>query len=159
MSIEDCRFLSITDNLFERLMKNKEVQKEVLEYFKEVLEGWHPEDFSEVDTKAFRDTIFKEHKDELTNEIISDLKKENSDLKEKLQEFRSMKCFQISESDMKKIHEWDRTHECTIKKVNGQKCVGAIDGHLTFMFTPTSLGSFVKVKCACGKELELEYNF
>jgi hypothetical protein len=32
---------------------------------------------------------------------------------------------------------------------------GAIGGAVTYSFTPTSLGEVVKVKCACGKELDV----
>jgi len=32
---------------------------------------------------------------------------------------------------------------------------GAIGGALTYIFGPTSIGVVVKVKCACGKELDV----
>lgn len=32
---------------------------------------------------------------------------------------------------------------------------GAIGGALTYSFTPTTLGVVIKVKCACGKEIDV----
>ena len=57
--------------------------------------------------------------------------------------------FELCSEEIKKLNEWDK-HECTVK--NNQ---GAIGGRLTFFFTPTSLGTIIKVKCGCGEEIDL----
>ncbi len=57
--------------------------------------------------------------------------------------------FQLSQKDFEKIEKWDTTHDCCIQSE------GACGGRLTYSFTPTSLGTVIKVQCACGKEIDL----
>ncbi len=38
---------------------------------------------------------------------------------------------------------------------NPNSPAGAIGGTLTYCFTPTSIGCCVRVKCACGEEIDL----
>ena len=64
------------------------------------------------------------------------------------------KIFEISDEEYNKIQEWDNTHECIHKPKYGiKKYCGAIGGHLSIEFHPTSIGEIVIVKCGCGKEL------
>ncbi|MDF2879955.1 MAG: hypothetical protein K0R54_512 [Clostridiaceae bacterium] len=66
----------------------------------------------------------------------------------------TMKNFEILDKEYEKIRDWDKTHECMYKPKNGvEKYSGAIGGHLSIEFTPTSIGMLVKVICGCGKEL------
>jgi len=58
--------------------------------------------------------------------------------------------FQLDNKQLKDYIEWDKKHQCKFKN----NC-GAIGGRLTFTFTPTGLGVIIKVKCACGEELDL----
>lgn len=60
--------------------------------------------------------------------------------------------FSIPKEKVIKFNDWNNKHK--------EKCPlymkdGAIGGRLTFTFTPTGLGEIVKVKCACGEELDL----
>jgi hypothetical protein len=48
------------------------------------------------------------------------------------------------------ITDWLR--HCAFHKTANQ---GAIGGRLTYCFTPTNLGTIIKIKCACGEELDL----
>jgi len=57
--------------------------------------------------------------------------------------------FYLSEEDEKKYAEWSKNHNCPITYT------GAIGGKTTFQFTPTGLGSIIKVICGCGEELDL----
>ena len=64
--------------------------------------------------------------------------------------------FEITDEQYEKIVKWDKEHECTLKPQHGiDKYVGAIGGHLSVTFIPTSIGMFITVKCSCGKELHL----
>lgn len=68
----------------------------------------------------------------------------------------SAKQFNISEEEWQKIKEWDETHECIYKpKYGNKKYSGAIGGHLSITFLPTSIGTIVTVKCGCKKELNV----
>jgi len=67
-----------------------------------------------------------------------------------------MTFYNFSTNDTEKILNWSAEHlpECKYKDNTG-----AIGGVLTFSFTPTSIGTVVKVICACGEELDLtEYD-
>lgn len=56
--------------------------------------------------------------------------------------------FKLSENEIKDANEFEEKHfECA------RKCPTAIGGHITYKFTPTSLGTGVSVKCnLCGEE-------
>ena len=55
--------------------------------------------------------------------------------------------FKITDEEIEKIHNFHP--ECK------KKYSGAIGGADTYIFIPTSLGTIVKYKCRCGKELDL----
>ena len=58
--------------------------------------------------------------------------------------------FEIAKNELEKLSEWK--HDCKIY-------TGAISGRITYCFTNTSLGQIIKVKCACGEEIDLtDYN-
>ena len=59
----------------------------------------------------------------------------------------------ITEEMHKEIREWYETHNDG--KCAGRYC-GPIGGQITFEITPTSIGDFLTVKCACGTTLEYE---
>lgn len=60
---------------------------------------------------------------------------------------------------MSVIFEFTSEQEAKYQQWHKEKCVmfgrGSIGGRLTYEFTPTSLGLVVKVKCACGQEIDL----
>lgn len=56
--------------------------------------------------------------------------------------------FSIDDKDKKRIEDWWKLHRC---KTNQET---AIDGKLTFCFTPTGLGIVSMVKCECGIEFD-----
>ncbi len=66
--------------------------------------------------------------------------------------------FEINDRTVEQINEWQDEHrpKCRLydKKLN-EIYVGAIGGHLTYCITPNSLGVTVKVKCACGEEINV----
>lgn len=53
------------------------------------------------------------------------------------------------------ILKWNNEHECKYRQEDGNKYVGAIGGSLTYCFTPTGLGTIIKVKCSCGDEIDV----
>ena len=62
----------------------------------------------------------------------------------------------LNEQTTKKLWAWLKQHDCKLpKNPNGSFRVGAIDGRFTYSFTPTSLGVVIKVKCACGQEIDV----
>ena len=61
--------------------------------------------------------------------------------------------FEIDKKAQDKIQVWEDNHNCTITNE------GAIGGKLTYSFTSTSLGTVIKVKCACGIYIDVtEYD-
>lgn len=103
---------------------------------------------------------------------IQYLEKENAELKatqykdeelqrmkkeiEKLQK-RVMNGFLLSEEQSKMIKEWEAQHIKEFHTYNGQPTkIGLCGGNFTYTFLPTSIGTFLTVKCGCGKGGKLE---
>jgi hypothetical protein len=61
--------------------------------------------------------------------------------------------FKISDTDNRKFSEWREEHAKTCKMVKGYQ--GAIGGNWTYCFTPTSIGTVLKVECSCGERTDL----
>lgn len=57
--------------------------------------------------------------------------------------------FWVDPDQLKKLSEFESNHKCSMRYY------GAIGGALTYSFTPTTLGVVIKVKCACGKEIDV----
>lgn len=51
----------------------------------------------------------------------------------------------FTHEDIKKINEWDTAQREKMPKDENGLVLGAIGGYLTYEFTPTSLGTVVKV--------------
>ncbi len=80
------------------------------------------------------------------------LKKENADLKKILEE--KLVGFKLDDGERERLNTWLTKHNKKCKFNKPEFC-GAIGGRLTYMFTPTSLGILVKVKCACEETIDL----
>ena len=66
--------------------------------------------------------------------------------------------FKLNEKDSEKIKTWFEEHSCEFSRQGAY--LGAIGGRITYLFTPTSLGTVVKVRCACGEEIDItEYDW
>lgn len=67
--------------------------------------------------------------------------------------------FELSEEQIQQVKEWDNPktgHKCSLKPNDySEKYCGAVGGHLKYTFIPTSIGTFVEVKCACGEMLDI----
>lgn len=100
------------------------------------------------------------------NQVIDSLKKQNKELKSekyKDNELTAMKeeCnrlresnrrgFPISEEEDKVLNEWIKNHE---KKHKGEH--GCVGGKYTYIFTPTSIGTFGTIKCSCGESFDFQ---
>ncbi|OGY62855.1 MAG: hypothetical protein A2745_01335 [Candidatus Harrisonbacteria bacterium RIFCSPHIGHO2_01_FULL_44_13] len=59
--------------------------------------------------------------------------------------------FVIRIEEVKKLSEWKETHRCRYRGKTG----GAIGGKITYCFTPTTIGTIIRVECACGKDIDL----
>lgn len=57
----------------------------------------------------------------------------------------------ILQEENKIITEWIKKHNL---KKHGSETVycGAIGGGMTYIFTPTSIGTVGKIRCSCGEE-------
>ncbi len=68
--------------------------------------------------------------------------------------------FEISGVEFDKVKKFKKDHNCSLpdapkrlQKLTGEKKrQGAIGGQYSYSFTPTSLGTAVSVRCACGNE-------
>lgn len=59
--------------------------------------------------------------------------------------------FELDKDEMKKINQFITIHE----NKHGE-CKAAIGGRYTFSFTPTSLGTIIKVQCgSCEEQLDI----
>jgi len=61
----------------------------------------------------------------------------------------------MTDDEWKQIVEWEEKHdlECSIitnHKDKDTSPYGTIAGGRTYCFTPTSIGTFITVKCCCG---------
>lgn len=65
--------------------------------------------------------------------------------------------FEIDKLDLPKFNKWREEHDCDFRPTpeNPYPDIGAIGGTLTYSFTPTSIGTIVKVECACGSSVSL----
>lgn len=55
--------------------------------------------------------------------------------------------FTLTHKELLKIDAWKLKHNHNYK--------AAIGGQFTYCFTPTGIGVIVKVKCDCGKEIDI----
>lgn len=79
------------------------------------------------------------------DERIKELEKKLENERKRTNEIRS---FTIEPEDVKRIDEWKARHEA--EKHNGSDYAGAIGGRYTYEFTPTSIGTFGRIRCSCG---------
>jgi len=62
--------------------------------------------------------------------------------------------FTLNKDEIKKALEFINNHKCSIRYT------GVIGGKITYLFTPNNVGCLIKVRCACGQELDLtDYEF
>ena len=59
-----------------------------------------------------------------------------------------MKIFQLSDTQLEKIKQWDTDHKCN-------KYGDVTGARLEYCFIPTGLGDVTIVKCSCGAELDV----
>lgn len=62
--------------------------------------------------------------------------------------------FELNKEDVEEYKKWKKQHDKTCQSLY----VGAIGGRLNFSFTPTGLGDIIRIKCACGEELDLTHS-
>lgn len=61
------------------------------------------------------------------------------------------KTFSLTDEDYEKIRKWYQSHKCLNR--DEQTAIGA---KLSIIFTPSSIGTFSSVRCACGEFLQAE---
>lgn len=71
--------------------------------------------------------------------------------------------FKVSGSELGKLNKWKDSHRCSFKKVKKKYAKNNLFSspaggwcQYKYIFTPTSLGDLLTVKCECGKEIKLE---
>lgn len=68
----------------------------------------------------------------------------------------------VTDDEREQIKKWNRTHDktCTILKncKEDESPYGAIGGGRTYSLTPTSIGTIITVRCACGEEFLVDSN-
>lgn len=60
--------------------------------------------------------------------------------------------FHIPLDGINKFNKWNKEHIKTCKYYQDS---GTIGERLTYEFTPTGIGTIIKIKCACGEEIDL----
>jgi hypothetical protein len=62
--------------------------------------------------------------------------------------------FELNDKESKRVRKWSINHDYPMLDENGVS-KSATGGRLTFKFIPTGIGTIKKVKCSCGKKLDL----
>lgn len=62
--------------------------------------------------------------------------------------------FSIKPENVARIEEWQTKHEK--EKHNSSGYAGTIGGRYTYEFTPTSIGTFGRIKCSCGDYFDFD---
>ena len=71
-----------------------------------------------------------------------------------------MMTFTLSDQQEAKYKHWVKNHHCPYCREDfGGYYVGVYDGADIFTFVPMSIGTVVRVRCACGAELDLTEQF
>lgn len=109
-----------------------------------------------LNSKLLRRQIYEENKEEINNNIINILQEDVNELRTENRRLYQKNIFELSDQQREEIDKWDKEHECTL---NSDKYVGAIGGHLSYEFIPTSIGVIVNVKCSCGQKLDVSNSF
>ena len=65
------------------------------------------------------------------------------------------KNFCLTDEEYEQIKKWANTHNCSCR-YNGRPSRSCIGGEISIIFTPTSIGTAISAKCACGEELDLD---
>ncbi len=70
--------------------------------------------------------------------------------------------FIVPKEELAEYEKWYKRHHTkhgncrkAEKESGAYSCHGAIDGHLTWEFVGTSLGTIVSVRCSCGDSVNL----
>lgn len=85
------------------------------------------------------------------DEEIVKLKKQ---LEEKKEKEKNIITFTIEPENVVRIKEWQTKHEK--EKHNGSSYAGTIGGRYTYELTPTSIGTFGRIKCSCGDYFDFD---
>lgn len=102
----------------------------------------------------------REENSKLRDEHYKD--KKLSAMKQKLDKMTDdyWRGFSISEKEEKAIEEWKKTHDETAHGYTTErmrlKAEGCCGGRYTYVFVPTSIGTFGKIVCNCGAEFEFQ---
>ena len=62
--------------------------------------------------------------------------------------------FWLTPKQWSEAEEWEKSHPCSCRNAEHKSCVG---GETSVIFTPTSMGTFVKIKCICGGKHNLGF--
>lgn len=60
--------------------------------------------------------------------------------------------FEMDSDEIAEFKKWEAEHNKTCVFGKPAAYTGAIGGRFSFIFTPTSIGQLVVVKCACGEK-------
>ena len=61
-----------------------------------------------------------------------------------------MRTFVLTDEQEKMLKDFELKHECNLTH---RSCCG---GHVSIIFTPTSIGMVIKAECTCGKKIKLK---
>lgn len=59
--------------------------------------------------------------------------------------------FKMYEEEWAALEGWMETHDAKCPLYKNAGCIG---GRMTYSFTPTSIGTVIKVDCACGSKFD-----
>jgi hypothetical protein len=73
------------------------------------------------------------------------------------EDFEVKQTFSLVAFEIEQIDEWKKEHDKTCPYAN--KFIPPVGDRFTFCFSPSYIGNFIKVKCFCGHECNIDSNW
>lgn len=104
-----------------------------------------------VDSEERRDRAIKQLEEFNKDEEIVRLQKQIEQNRERA---KNTITFSITPEQVEAIRTWKKKHEA--ESHGGSEYAGAIGGRYTYEFTPTSIGTFGRIRCGCGAKFDFD---
>lgn len=104
-----------------------------------------------VESEERRDRAIKQLEEFNKDEEIVRLQKQIEQNRERA---KNTITFSITPEQVEAIRAWKKEHEAEAH--GGSEYAGAIGGRYTYEFTPTSIGTFGRIRCGCGAKFDFD---
>lgn len=104
-----------------------------------------------VESEERRDKAIKQLEEFNKDEEIVRLHKQIEQSRERA---KNTITFSITPEQVEAIRAWKKEHEA--ESHGGSEYAGAIGGRYTYEFTPTSIGTFGRIRCGCSAKFDFD---